>query len=73
MRNPALGGASASLASDNEASKPKTADAQPSQPAWVPELIDLLIDLHRRRASRHAYLGVYAQPRPDGRYPDQAS
>lgn len=42
-------------------------------PAWVPELVALLTDLHRRRASRFAFVGQFAKQRRGGRYSDAAA
>jgi hypothetical protein len=74
MRNPsAQAGASNGLARrSNEASTPKLCAPQ-SPPAWVPELVTLLVELHRRRASRHAFAGMFARRRSEGQYPDAAA
>jgi hypothetical protein len=52
---------------------PKRDQSQTRQPEWVPELIGVLVELHRRRESRHAFASVYARKRGAGRYPDHAA
>jgi len=76
MRNPAVGGlGSRSMRhTDLEPCSPNESYAQPVQPAWVPELIVLLIEFYRKRSPRFAWSGRFAWERPCGEYPpDQAA
>lgn len=42
-----------------------------ARPAWVPELVAVLTELHRRRAARFAFYQMFAWERIGGHYPDQ--
>ena len=66
-------GATVIRQADDREPTPKPSAPQPLQPEWVPELIAVLIDLHRKRACRHAYAGFYARRRTNGQYPAQAA
>jgi hypothetical protein len=63
-------GAAVTRQADDREPMPKVLEPQPG---WVPELVSVLVDLHRKRASRFAHAGLYARRREHGRYPDRAA